>query len=98
MATDVKALELPPAEAFEEALKLYSKAHDALETITYRLCCIEGQYHDLGEFPEPVPTVADVGRVFSLCDGMRIYAAQLDNEILRLEAGLSSLDMMRLDH
>jgi hypothetical protein len=70
--------------------------HDALERLVWKLA--DATPSNTPEFwPDPAPTLEDVGRIYDLIDSVRSDALDLDGYVKRLERLLVNVNLMRLN-
>jgi hypothetical protein len=90
-----KPVNLPTDEGYAELYALLRQAHDELESFRYRVETTLDEFESSEVEPDPLPTLEEVGRLFSFVDGLTFSVDDMSTDVERLRACVGQLDAIR---
>jgi hypothetical protein len=97
MTTTTVPAPWPTEASLEPAAKALAKAFNAVEAIEMHLDQFTGPWLDEGTYPDPPPTLATIGALYSFLETLNTEVAQPQMDASQLTHQLRQIDTMRLD-
>ena len=97
MTTATASVSWPTEATLTVAAKAYGEAFNQTERLTLDLHKILGPYMDEGVWPDPLPTTATVGTLYSFVETLRSEIKALSELADDVERDLRDIDALRLD-
>jgi len=97
--TSTTAVTLPSEAEYEAARRKFTEGYDFVESIEVEVRAVSKHWQEGDDLPAEieVPTLEEIGRLYSFVSSVRSLYECMERELIELDVALTDLDCLRLD-